>query len=155
MYPDDQQLTDIKLKTSLLEKDILQSEKVLNKLSDSIQKIQELNVNIMQMLTMHESKHQHHTETESYLKEDYKELHSRITTVNRELHDRIDQVERHITERIDALRSDLANHKKQEEKDTAGLDFFDRFKYIILLAVLIVGFIGGQLNLAQIVSIFK
>jgi len=155
MYPDDQQLADIKLKTSLLEKDILQSEKVLNKLSDSIQKIQELNVNIMQMLTMHESKHMHHTETEGYLKEDYKELHSRITTVNRELHDRIDQVERHITERIDALRSDLANHKKQEEKDTAGLDFFDRFKYIILLAVLIVGFIGGQLNLAQIVSIFK
>ena len=39
MYPDDQQLADIKLKTSLLEKDILQSEKVLNKLSDSIQKI--------------------------------------------------------------------------------------------------------------------
>ena len=155
MYPDDQQLTDIKLKTSLLEKDILQSEKVLNKLSDSIQKIQELNVNIMQMLTMHESKHLHHNETEAYLKEDYKELHSRITTVNRELHDRIDQVERHITERIDALRSDLANHKKDDKKELDGLDFFDRFKYIILLAMLIVGFIGGQLNLAQIVSIFK
>jgi hypothetical protein len=89
------------------------------------------------------------------LKEDYKELHSRITTVNRELHDRIDQVERHITERIDALRSDLANHKKQDQKESDGLDFFDRFKYIILLAVLVAGFIGGQLNLAQIVSIFK
>jgi hypothetical protein len=49
----------------------------------------------------------------------------------------------------------ITDKKKQEEKDTAGLDFFDRFKYIILLAVLIVGFIGGQLNLAQIVSIFK
>ena len=117
MYPDDQQLADIKLKTSLLEKDILQSEKVLNKLSDSIQKIQELNVNIMQMLTMHESKHLHHTEVEHQLKDDYKELHSRITTVNRELHERIDQVERHITERIDALRSDLANHKKQDTEE--------------------------------------
>ena len=86
MYPDDQQLTDIKLKTSLLEKDILQSEKVINKLSDSIQKIQELNINVMQMLTLHESKHLYHTETEVQLKEDYKELHSRITSVNRELH---------------------------------------------------------------------
>ena len=117
MYPDDQQLADVKLKTSLLEKDILQSEKVLNKLSDSIQKIQELNVNVMQMLTMHESKHQHHTEAEEELKEDYKELHSRITTVNRELHERIDQVERHITERIDALRSDLVNHKKEDTEE--------------------------------------
>jgi hypothetical protein len=64
-------------------------------------------------------------------------------------------VERHITERIDALRSDLANHKKQDQKESGGLDFFDRFKYIILLAVLVAGFIGGQLNLAQIISIFK
>lgn len=155
MYPDDQQLADLKLKTSLLEKDILSAEKVINKLSESISKIQELNMNVMQMLTTHQQMHEHHEKAEEDLKEDYKELHSRITTVNRELHDRIDQVERHITERIDALRSDLANHKKQEQKELDGLDLFDRFKYIILLAVLIVGFIGGQLNLSQIISIFK
>lgn len=154
MYSDDQQLADVKLKTSLLEKDILQSEKVLNKLSDSIQKIQELSVNIMQMLTLHESKHQHHAQAEEDLKEDYKELHSRITTVNRELHERIDQVERHITERIDALRSDLANHKKQD-KDENGLDFFEKWKYIIVVGVLIVGYIGGQLNSAQILNLIK
>jgi DNA-directed RNA polymerase beta' subunit len=154
VYPDDQQLADVKLKTSLLEKDILQSEKVLNKLSDSIQKIQELNVNVMQMLTMHESKHQHHTEAEEELKEDYKELHSRITTVNRELHERIDQVERHITERIDALRSDLVNHKK-EDTEEKGLDFFEKWKYIILCALLIVGYIGGQLNSAQVIGLIK
>jgi len=154
MYPDDQQLADIKLKTSLLEKDILQSEKVLNKLSDSIQKIQELNINVMQMLTLHESKHLYHTETEAQLKEDYKELHSRITSVNRELHERIDQVERHITERIDALRSDLANHRK-EDTEEKGLDFFNKWKYIILIAVLVGGYIGGQLNSAQVISLIK
>ena len=88
------------------------------------------------------------------MKEDYKELHSRITTVNRELHERIDQVERHITERIDALRSDLANHKKQD-KDENGLDFFEKWKYIIVVGVLIVGYIGGQLNSAQILNLIK
>ena len=155
MYPDDQQLADLKLKTSLLEKDILSADKVINKLSESIAKIQELNLNVMQMLTAHQQMHEQHEKAEEDLKEDYKELHSRITTVNRELHDRIDQVERHITERIDALRSDLANHKKNDKKESDGLDLFDRFKYIILLAVLVVGFIGGQLNLAQIISIFK
>jgi hypothetical protein len=35
MYPDDQQLTDLKLKASLLEKDILAADKVINKLSAS------------------------------------------------------------------------------------------------------------------------
>jgi len=158
MYPDDQQLADLKLKTSLLEKDLLLADKVINKLSESITKIQELNMNIMQMLTVHQQMHEQHEKVEEDLKEDYKELHSRITSVNREIHDRIDQVERHITERIDALRSDLANHKKEDKSETRtsdGLDFFDRFKYIILLAVLVAGFIGGQLNLAQIVSIFK
>jgi len=155
MYPDDQQLADVKLKASLLEKDILSAEKVINKLSESITKIQELNMNVMQMLTTHQNMHEHHEKAEDDLKEDYKELHSRITSVNRELHDRIDQVERHITERIDALRSDLANHKKEDKKELDGLDFFDRFKYIILLAMLVAGVIGGQLNLAQNVSIFK
>lgn len=158
MYPDDQQLSDLKLKTSLLEKDLLSADKVINKLSESISKIQELNMNVMQMLTAHQQMHDQHEKVEDDLKEDYKELHSRITTINREIHDRIDQVERHITERIDALRSDLANHKKEDKpevKTSDGLDFFDRFKYIILLAVLVAGFIGGQLNLAQIISIFK
>lgn len=155
MYPDDQQLADLKLKASLLEKDILSADKVINKLSESIGKIQELNLNVMQMLTAHQQMHEQHEKTEEDLKEDYKELHSRITTVNRELHDRIDQVERHITERIDALRSDLANHKKDDKKEESGLDFFDRFKYIILVAVLVVGFIGGQLNLPQILSLLR
>ena len=155
MYPDDQQLTDLKLKTSLLEKDILSTDKVINKISESIAKIQELNLNVMQMLTAHQQMHEHHEKAEEDLKEDYKELHSRITTVNRELHDRIDQVERHITERIDALRSDLANHKKKEDSSDKGLDFFIKYKYIIVLLVLIVGFIGGQLNLHQLLLLLK
>lgn len=155
MYPDDQQLSDLKLKTSLLEKDILSAEKVINKLSESITKIQELNMNVMQMITSHQQRHEHHERAEEDLKEDYKELHSRITTVNRELHDRIDQVERHITERIDALRSDLANHKKKEETTDKGFDFFFKYKYIIVLLMLVVGFIGGQLNPHQMLMLLK
>jgi chromosome segregation ATPase len=70
------------------------------------------------MIALHENKHEQHERAEEDLRQDYKELHSRITTINREIHDRIDQVEHHITERIDALRSDLTNHKSQ---DAAGL----------------------------------
>jgi hypothetical protein len=69
----------------------------------------------MQMIRLHEQRHEQHENTEADLKDDIKELHSRITTVNRELHEKIDQVERHITERLDAIRSDLAVHKKNDE----------------------------------------
>jgi DNA repair exonuclease SbcCD ATPase subunit len=114
MYPDEQKLHQVDMRVSLLQKDVELNDRLCSKLSESITKIQELNVNIMQMISLHEQRHEQHEKTESALKDDIKELHSRITTVNRELHERIDQVERHITERLDAIRSDLANHKKND-----------------------------------------
>ena len=114
MYPEEQKLHDIELKVGLLNKDVEMTDRLCSKLSESITKIQELNVNIMQMITLHEQRHEMHEKVETELKDDIKELHSRITTVNREIHERIDQVERHISERIDALRSDLSNHKKND-----------------------------------------
>jgi chromosome segregation ATPase len=114
----DQDINDVKLKVGLLTKDVEYNTLMCDKLSESIEKIQEMNMNLIKMIALHENKHEQHERVEEDLRQDYKELHSRITTINREIHDRIDQVERHITERIDALRSDLTNHKAQ---DTAGL----------------------------------
>ena len=129
MYPDEQKIHDVELKVGLLQKDVELNDRLCSKLSESITKIQELNVNIMQMISLHEQRHEHHEKVEADLKDDIKELHSRITTVNRELHERIDQVERHITERLDAIRSDLANHKKNDApKVTEVLKEMDRYK---------------------------
>jgi hypothetical protein len=72
-------------------------------------------MNMVRMITLHEQKHEHHDKSETELKEDIRELHSRITTVNRELHDRMDQIEHHISSRIDALRTDLMQHKNQDK----------------------------------------
>ena len=113
MYPEEQKLHDVELKVGLLQKDVELNDRLCNKLSESIEKIQELNVNLMQMIRLHEQRHEQHENTEADLKDDIKELHSRITTVNRELHEKIDQVERHITELLDAIRCDLAVHKKK------------------------------------------
>jgi len=117
MYPDDQELSNVKLKVGLLEKDIEVVNDICGRITDSIEKIQDMNQNVINMITLHGQRHEQHERVETELKEDIKELHSRITTVNREIHDRIDQVEHHISSRIDALRSDLANHKKQDKGD--------------------------------------
>jgi chromosome segregation ATPase len=157
MYPEEQKLHDVEMKVGLLQKDVQQSEKLCEKLSESISKLQEVNANILRMITIHEHRHEQHEKAEIELKDDIKELHSRITTVNREIHERIDEVERHISERIDALRSDLIQHKKEEGGNVVGdtLKEIDKYKWMILGAAIAIGWIIGNVNLGVLGTLFK
>ena len=156
MLPDEQELNDLKLGIGLITKDVEQTNRLCEKLSESIEKLQEVNVNILRMITLHEQRHDQHEKSENEMKEDIKELHSRITTVTRELHERIDQVEHHITSRIDDLRSDLINHKKEDKKTIiTELSEVERWKWIILGAVMSSGFLLGKLELSSILSFIK
>jgi seryl-tRNA synthetase len=156
MYPEEQKLHDIELKVGLLQKDVELNDRLCNKLSESITKIQELNVNIMQMISLHEQRHEQHERVEAELKDDIKELHSRITTVNRELHERIDEVEKHITQRLDAIRSDLATHKRQDNaKVTDILGEIDKYKWMILGGAIVIGWIIGHLDLTMVGKLLK
>ena len=157
MYPEEQKLHDVEMKVGLLQKDVQQSEKLCEKLSESISKLQEVNANILRMITIHEHRHEQHERAEIELKDDIKELHSRITTVNREIHERIDEVERHISERIDALRSDLIQHKKEEGGNVVGdtLKEIDKYKWMILGAAIAIGWIIGNVNLGVLGTLFK
>jgi chromosome segregation ATPase len=145
------------MKVGLLQRDVQQSEKLCEKLSESISKLQEVNANILRMITIHEHRHEQHERAETELKDDIKELHSRITTVNREIHERIDEVERHISERIDALRSDLIQHKKEEGGNVVGdtLKEIDKYKWMILGAAIAIGWIIGNVNLGVLGTLFK
>jgi chromosome segregation ATPase len=157
MYPEEQKLHDVEMKVGLLERDVQQTEKLCEKLSESISKLQEVNANILRMITIHEHRHEQHERAEIDLKDDIKELHSRITTVNREIHERIDEVERHISERIDALRSDLIQHKKEEGGNVVGdtLKEIDKYKWMILGAAIAIGWIIGNVNLGVLGTLFK
>ena len=157
MYPEEQKLHDVEMKVGLLERDVQQTDRLCEKLSESINKLQEVNANILRMITIHEHRHEQHERAESEVKDDIKELHSRITTVNREIHERIDEVERHISERIDALRSDLIQHKKEEGGNMVGdtLKEIDRYKWMILGAAIAIGWIIGNVNLGVLGTLFK
>jgi chromosome segregation ATPase len=157
MYPEEQKLHEVELKVGLLEKDVQQTDRLCEKLSESISKLQEVNANILRMITIHEHRHEQHERAETEVKDDIKELHSRITTVNREIHERIDEVERHISERIDALRSDLIQHKKEEGSNVVGdtLKEIDKYKWMILGAAIAIGWIIGNVNLGVLGTLFK
>ena len=145
MLPDEQEVQDIKLKVGLMEKDIHQTNVLCERLSHSIEKIQELNQNLLQMITLHEQKHHQHDKVESEIKEDIKDLH-----------DRIDQVERHISQRIDDLRADLMQHK-QKDRSMIGevANQVERWKWMILGAVLSLGFLLGKLEIGTLLSLLN
>jgi len=138
MLPDEQEVQDIKLQIGLMQKDIYQTSVLCERLSNSIEKIQELSQNLFQMIKLQEQKHEQHDKAETEIKGDIKDLH-----------DRIDQVERHISQRIDDLRSDLIKHKKEEETHNIAdvLKEIEKYKWIILGAVLILGWLIGNIDL--------
>jgi chromosome segregation ATPase len=145
MYPEEQKMHELDMKVGLLTKDVEQTDRLCNKLSESITKIQELNVNIMQMITLHEQRHEQHEKVEAEVKNDIKDLH-----------DRIDQVERHISARIDALRNDLLSHKQQDKtKVPEVLAEIDKYKWMIFGAAIAIGWIIGNVDLTVLGTLFK
>lgn len=151
----EQEVSELKLKVGLLEKDIQVGNSISERLSESIEKIQEMSLSLVKLISYHEQKHNQHESTEKELKEDIKELHSRITTVNREIHERIDQVEHHIASRIDALRMSLENHKKVE-KDTCEtgnselekkVETINQWRWQIMGAIAVISWLIGQTDI--------
>ncbi len=144
MLPDEQKVHEIEMKVGLLGKDVEQTDRLCSKLSESIEKLQEVNVNIMRMITLHEQRHEQHEKVEKEVKDDIKDLH-----------DRIDQVERHISERIDALRNDLMVHRKEDNVIGNTLKEIDKYKWMILGAAIAIGWIIGNVNLGVLGTLFK
>ena len=156
MYPEEEKLYKMEMKVGLLEKDIQQANHVYDKLSESIEKIREMNDTMIRMITIHEQRHENHAKVEDNLKDDIKELHSRITTVSREIHERMDQVERHITERLDALRGELIKHAKTDPNRLSNtLHEIDRYKWMIFGAAIAIGWIFGNINLSALGTLIK
>ena len=154
MLPDEQELHEIKLKVGIMERDVHHTNLLCEKLSESIEKIQELNVSMIQMMSLHGQRHEQHEKNNAKMEQDIKELHSRITTVSREIHERIDQVERHISSRIDDLRGDLIKHKEAEKKVNLveSISEVEKWKWMVLGAVLAGGFFLGKIDLSTVLS---
>lgn len=149
MYPEEIQVHDLKLEIGLLKKDNEQLVNITNKLSDSIEKIEEMNGNLLRMIALHDQRHEGHIRVEGEMKEDIKELHSRITTTTRELHDKIDIVEKHLADKIDSVRKELQMHKTNDDKKNKVTDMLSKienYKFLILGIALTVGFLAGNLN---------
>ena len=157
MYPDEQEVNHLKLEVGLLKKDNEVVVNITNKLSESIDKIQEMNSNLLRMISLHDQKHDNHVRTETELKEDIKDLHSRITTVNRELLNKIDEVEYHLASKLDLLRTELKQHEANgitRADNNVGHELA-KYKFAIIAVALTLGWFIGNIDLAFFGKLFK
>lgn len=149
----EEKINDVKLKVGLLEKDIQIATQLVERVSESIEKIQEMSLHLVKMITLHEQRHSQHEKVESEVKQDIRELHSRLTTQSREIHERIDQVENHITSRIDALRVELVknneNHDtpQKDNKMNEKIENLEKWRWMIIGGLVLGGWIIGELDL--------
>lgn len=161
MYPDEQEMSNMKLQVGLLKKDNEVVMNITNKLSESIDKIQEMNSNLLRMISLHDQKHDNHIRTETELKEDIKELHSRISTVNRELLDKIDEVEHHLAAKLDLLRVELKQREdndaesRKKKSDGGAMEEINKYKFAAISVAVTLGWILGNIDLAFLGKLFK
>lgn len=147
----EEKINNLKLDVELLKKDVEQFDTICDRITASIEKLQEANQNLVKMISLHEQRHDQHEKIEDDLDDDVKDLHSRITTQNREIHERIDQVEHHITQRIDELRSDLIKHKQEDRNPFVKWADIDKVKWFLVGVVLAIGFLLGKINIFSLI----
>lgn len=143
----EEKINDLKLDVELLKKDVEQFDTICDRITASIEKLQEANQNLVKMISLHEQRHDQHEKIEDDIEDDIKDIHSRITTINREIHERIDLVEHHITQRIDELRSDLIKHKRDDKNPFVKWADIDNAKWFLIGALLAIGFTLGKIDI--------
>lgn len=160
--PDEVQaeINSIKLQIGLMEKDVNSLGKLCDKLTESIERVQELNVSFMKMLSVYDHKHLTHDTIESDIKVDIKELHSRISTVNREFNVRITKLEHNLSGKLDSLRTELLEQdttlqEKQDIKVNNTLGEFTKYKWMIIGGAAVLGWLIGNIgNITKFISLF-
>lgn len=133
----EEEVADIKLQMGLLGRDIQQNTMLFDRVSQSIEKIQEVNVSLLRMIALHEEKHEQHERFQNTFQQDIKDLHSRITTVARDIQEMIEKKEQKILDCI------LANESSNQDDDSV-LSIFKIGKYgkVIWAIIVMVFFIG-------------
>ena len=86
------------------------------------------------------------------VKQDIKELHSRITTTDRNLSDKIELTERRIMDEIKSLRECIDQHNQKEESDMQKLS---QWKWMIAGGVIVFAWLVSNVKLEMLGKLFQ
>lgn len=134
---------EIKLRIGLLERDIQQSNQWFERLSRSIEKIQEVNANLLKMIALHEEKHEQHERKEIEFMEEQRDLENKVIHSNEECRDHIDRMNETLTEKVEMYcrAMDQVQSYKPYTKDTGRESFLEKLGTLDKFAWIVIGFI--------------
>jgi hypothetical protein len=125
---------DVRLAVAIIEKDIIQNTKVVDKLSEAVEKIQEMNQNLCKMIALHELRHDSSEKAQESFNGDLREVHSRIDKFME--------------------KPKTTKGTKQDELDLA-LAELKKWKYIITGAAIVIGYLLAHINWAVLLSLLS
>jgi len=121
----EEMLSALKIDVALAQKDIFLTAKVIDKLTEAVEKIEAMNANLCKMIALHELKH-----------DSSQQIHAEFDADMRAVHGRIDGI---FSEKPSV---DLT----QEEKVTRTLHTLERWKWILIGALIVLGYILGHVE---------
>ena len=139
-------LQEVRIDVELLKKDVVNITALCQKMDIVIDKILEQQDKYLSQV------YEDMETNEREVKNDIKELHSRITTVYRDLGDKIELTERRLLEELKDLRTQITEHNKKEDSD---LQKILNWKWMLFGGVIAVSWIISHINLDMLSKLIK
>ena len=128
--PDCQEdFADVRLAVGIIQHDLAQQSKITDKLAEAVEKIEAMNANLIKMIALHELKHEN-------TEDDIKELERRFDTQSK----------------TQTTTTTTTTGTDEDAKRT--LEQLNKWKYMIIGAALVLGWILAHLKWSVLVQLF-
>jgi hypothetical protein len=135
-HPECQQAVSvIRLDQKLLEKDVHQLNIMGERLTDAVNKIQEMNSNLCALIKIHADKHEYHAKADEALDSDLHDMEKKIDILEKAF-----------------LAPRIETSEEKELKET--IKNLERWKWMIIGGALALGFAFGQIPFDAITKLF-
>lgn len=129
---------DLRVAVGVLERDVLAGAKVTDKLAEAVEKIQEMNASLCKMIALHELRHDSAEKFHCAVDEDMKDLCGRVESLTR----------------TSLIRRPTEESSTGQEVSKT-LKELESWKYILIGAVFVLGWLLAHLRWEALVSLFR
>ncbi len=136
-----QDVSHLRTTVAVLERDVVQQLRITDKLSEAVEKIQEMNANLCRMISLHELKHDGAEKVQQEIDTDLKEITKRVDMIN--------------DTKMAIKSQQLLDLEKKQQETEKEIEELVKWKYIVTGAAIVLGYLLGFVNWQTILGLFK
>uniref|UniRef100_A0A6C0JYD5 Uncharacterized protein n=1 Tax=viral metagenome TaxID=1070528 RepID=A0A6C0JYD5_9ZZZZ len=140
---------DVDLKLNSLSKDVEQIDRLCLKVTESIEKLQEVNSTLTKILVLHEEKHEQRQKNEDQFRIELKELNVKINNIYKDVIEKIDAMDKENLKRINGESLAKIN------KENLPIIELSKIHWMMLGGALTLGWLLSNVNLEGLAPLFK